>query len=455
MEMETSETPKTCYKSAKFEAPNQRQVVRKGRPQPLETRGSMSSSTLIGRFEAVRTRTVDLVSSLSPEDQQIQGPDFASPTKWHLAHTTWFFETFLLRPHAAAPRLAPDAWGLLFNSYYESLGARHPRLARGLLSRPGLEEVMAWRASVDAQLARLIAHRDGPDFTALVELGLAHEEQHQELILTDLLANFALNPTDPAWRVAAGPLGSPPGAPGWASFDGGLVSVGTDGPGFRFDNEGPAHRVWLEPFALRVAPVSNAEVLALIEAGGYADPRLWLSDGIAWVREHGIEAPEYWRRDLDGWTTLSLYGRHPVDLLAPVCHVSAYEADAIATWLGARLPTEFEWEHAAARVGGPPSQGRWQGQGPTRPQHTGAASQDPLHNLWGEVWAWTRSSYLPYPGYRPLPGAVGEYNGKFMSVQWVLRGGSCATPPGHLRTTYRNFFYPQQRWQFAGLRLAR
>lgn len=403
------------------------------------------------RYAATRARSLRLAASLSPEDQQIQAFPYASPTKWHLAHTTWFFETFILGRWAPerAPRHA--GYDVLFNSYYEGVGARFSRPHRGLLSRPRLDEVLAWRAEVDAAMADLLAGPADPELRALLELGCAHEEQHQELMLTDILANLSVNPLSPAWRDEDPAASAPGPAPRWVSFDGGLVEVGHDGEGFAFDNEGPRHRVFLEDFALRNTLVTNAEVVAFIEDGGYATARHWLSDGIAWVREHGIEAPRYWRRAPDGsWRHFTLYGERPLDLAAPVTHISAYEADAIATWMGARLPTEFEFELAARRAGGDPGGA----DGPVLPR-SGPECAGGLAGMWGEVWAWTRSAYAPYPGYRPAAGAVGEYNGKFMANQWVLRGGSCATAPGHTRASYRNFFYLPERWQFTGLRLAR
>lgn len=412
-------------------------------------------ATLAARYAAVRATTLRLSASLSAEDQQIQAFEYASPTKWHLAHTTWFFETFLLRRFA--PRLAPRHAGfdVLFNSYYEGVGDRFARPHRGLLSRPSLAAVVDYRHEIDEAMRALCSSLDDPELAALVELGLAHEQQHQELLLTDILANFSVNPLAPAWR------GESPDAcpraldPTWVELAAGIAEIGHAGEGFHFDNEGPRHRVYVDAFALRSTLVTNAEVLAFVEAGGYRQPKLWLADGIAWVREHEVEAPGYWRRDADGaWSTFTLYGERPLDLAAPVTHLSAYEADAIATWMGARLPTEQEWEVAASRRGGDPARGRWLGRGPVMPR-SDAGDAGAFHGLWGETWEWTRSGYAPYPGFRPAAGAVGEYNGKFMANQWVLRGGSCATPPGHVRPTYRNFFHPHQRWQFTGLRLAR
>lgn len=407
------------------------------------------------RFERTRVRSQRLASSLSAEDQQIQAFDYASPTKWHLAHTTWFFETFVLG--SFAPELAPRRVGfdVLFNSYYEGVGERFARSRRGLLSRPALMEVMDYRLEIDAAVIELLGRCDDAELRALVELGVAHEEQHQELLLTDILANLSVNPLGPAWRDESPPPSPEGPAPRFIEVDGGVVEVGAKGEGFCFDNETPRHRHYLDDFALRSTLVTNAEVIGFVEDGGYGAASLWLSDGIAWVREHGIEAPEYWRRDADGtWSEFTLYGRRPLDLAAPATHLSAYEADAVATWLGARLPTEQEWEIAAERIGGDPTRGRWLEDGPVLPR-AGSDEAEGLLGLWGETWEWTRSAYAPYPGFSVTEGAVGEYNGKFMANQWVLRGGSCATPPGHVRRTYRNFFYPDQRWQFTGLRLAR
>lgn len=409
----------------------------------------------LARYSAVRARSLWLAASLTPEDQQIQAFPYASPTKWHLAHTTWFFETFILSrwSPARAPRHA--GYDVLFNSYYEGVGARFAQAQRGLLSRPRLDEVLAWRAEVDAAMADLLRGGAEPELLSLLVLGCAHEEQHQELMLTDILANLSVNPLAPAWRDED-PAPSPAGPePRWVSFSGGMERVGHDGPGFAFDNEGPSHRIFLEDFSLRNTLVTNGEVQAFIEAGGYEDPSPWLSDGIAWVREHGVGSPRYWRRGDDGdWRHFTLYGERPLDLAAPATHLSAYEADAIATWMGARLPTEFEWEVAARRAGGEPTDAGLTEDGPVLPR-SGPESSGGLAGTWGEVWAWTRSAYAPYPGYRRAEGAVGEYNGKFMANQWVLRGGSCATAPGHSRASYRNFFYLPERWQFTGVRLAR
>lgn len=414
-----------------------------------------SGPVRIARYREVRSLSERLAATLSPEDQQIQAFAYASPTKWHLGHVTWFFETFVLGRHDPGRKLYCAAFETLFNSYYEGLGPRIARGMRGLLSRPTASEVRAWRAAIDGEMEALLEGEMEASLAAMIELGLHHEQQHQELLLTDILANFSANPLLPAWRDEAIPRCEPAPAPQWIERAGGIVDIGHRGPGFHFDNEAPAHRAVLEPYALRTTVVTNAEVLAFIADGGYGEARLWLADGIAWVREHGITAPAYWRRDDDGrWWTFSLHGEQPLDPNAPATHVSGYEADAIATWLGARLPTEEEWEVAARSVGGDPAAARWLGNGPVTPL-AGTGHPTDLCGLWGETWEWTRSAYAPYPGFRPLKGAAGEYNGKFMANQWVLRGGSCATPPGHIRATYRNFFYPHQRWQFTGVRLAR
>ena len=353
--------------------------------------------------------------------------DDASPTKWHLAHTSWFFETFLLRDHVAGYRLFDDDYPYLFNSYYEAEGARHARPERGLLTRPPLTDVMEYRRHVDGAMAQAIPGFDEA-LLDLVELGLHHEQQHQELLLTDILHLFSCNPLKPAYSekttlssVDASPLE-------WIDGRSGVHQIGHDGTGFGFDCEGPRHDVLLHPHALANRPVTNGEWLSFIEDGGYRDSSHWLSDGWAWVQEQDIEAPLYWSRaDEQDWTEFGLAGNQPLDLAAPVKHISLYEADAYAAWAGARLPTEAEWE-VAADHGLPNS---------------------------GTVWEWTGSAYRPYPGFKAAPGAVGEYNGKFMSGQFVLKGASIATSPDHSRSSYRNFFYPHQRWQFTGLRLAK
>jgi ergothioneine biosynthesis protein EgtB len=395
---------------------------------------------------AVRQRSLRLAEPLSIEDCCAQSMPDASPIKWHLAHTTWFFETFILEPRE--PGFAPfhPAFRVLFNSYYNGVGARHPRPQRGLLSRPALPEVMAYRANVDRRMAALLAAHEGDAaLAALVELGLQHEQQHQELMLTDVKHLLAQNPLCPAYRAQPLPASPAPAALQWLRQEGGLASIGHAGDGFCFDNELPRHRSFVAPFELASRLVTNGEYREFIDAGGYRDPSLWLSDGWDRVCAGELAAPLYWVRDADGgWVEFTLHGLQPLDAARPVTHVSLYEADAYARWAGARLPTEAEWELAA--------QGAQVAAGALHP----AASAGPgLTQLFGECWQWTTSSYAPYPGFAPAAGAIGEYNGKFMVNQYVLRGSSCATPPGHARASYRNFFPAGARWQFTGIRLAR
>ena len=415
-------------------------------------RQAAAADTRAERFHAIRAATAALAAPLSDEDCAIQSMPDASPVKWHLAHTTWFFETFLLEPRLAGYRAHDPAFRTLFNSYYNAVGDKHPRRERGLISRPSRAEVMAYRGHVEAAMADLIAG-SGSDVPlgALIELGLQHEQQHQELILTDLLHMLSCNPLRPPYLPSGDARrGEVAASLAWVDFDGGVADIGHDGPGFSFDNELPRHREYLAPFALASRPVTNAEYLAFIADGGYQRPELWLSEGWDWVNAGSIVAPLYWHRTGGEWHRFTLRGVLPIDLAAPVCHVSLFEADACARWAGARLPTESEWEHAAARV---PLQGRFVEDGSLLP---GPAPAGPsLSQMYGDVWQWTRSAYAPYPGYRPAAGALGEYNGKFMCNQYVLRGGSCATPRSHIRASYRNFFPAGARWQFAGFRLAR
>lgn len=399
-----------------------------------------------------RELSLALAAPLGAEDQAAQAHDDASPTKWHLAHTTWFFETFVLRPFSSGYSVFDERFNYCFNSYYEAEGARQPRARRGLLTRPTGAEVRAYRARVDEGLRALFAEGLGeePDIAERVELGIHHEQQHQELMLTDILALFAANPLRPAYREAPPPFGQhTSSAPTSTRFPGGLRTVGHAGPGFAFDNETPRHLVFLRPFELSDRLTTNADWLEFMADGGYRTASHWLSDGWASVQREGWHAPLYWEERDGGWVQMTLWGLRPVDPAAPVCHVSYYEAEAFARWAGRRLPTEFEWEAAAD---GLPIRGNMLHAGALRPV-TAPFAHGPTQ-MFGDVWEWTQSPYVPYPGYRPAPGAIGEYNGKFMSGQMVLRGASCVTPDDHPRPTYRNFFYPHQRWQFSGLRLA-
>ena len=388
---------------------------------------------LAALYAATRQRSRQLTETLSAEDQCLQSMTDASPVKWHLAHTTWFFETFLLVPHAPGYRLFDADYPFLFNSYYEAAGPRHQRPLRGMLSRPSVAEVGAYRDHVDDAMTALLAGA-GDDWpsqqAALPRLGINHEQQHQELLLTDILHAFSLNPLRPAVRPRATAGQAAPKAPPlqWCAFDEGLYEIGHAGDGFAFDNEGPRHRQHLQAFSLASRLVNCGEYRAFIDDGGYAEPLLWLSDGWATAREEGWQAPLYWYRQDDRWWHHGLDGCQPVEDGAPVTHLSYYEADAFARWAGKRLPTEGEWEVAAPAPG--------------------------LQQMFGACWQWTASPYAPYPGFRPTAGAIGEYNGKFMCNQMVLKGSSRVTATGHARPTYRNFFYPHQRWQFTGIRLA-
>lgn len=406
-----------------------------------------------GHYEKVRALSEALAGSLSDADATVQSMADASPAKWHLAHTSWFFETFVLRDHVPGYRAYDDRFAYLFNSYYEAEGPRHDRPRRGLLTRPSLAEVLAYRAHVDAALCAAMADLPA-EALDLVTLGLHHEQQHQELLLTDILHLFAQNPLQPALWQAAGAMPALVPAPvRWVEGRVGQVDIGHDGDGFAFDCEGPRHAVLLTPHALAHRPVTNGEWLEFMADGGYRDPRHWLSDGWAWVQRESVTAPLYWRHEEGGgWTRFGHDGRHPVNPAAPVTHVSLYEADAYASWAGARLPTEVEWESAA--LGFDPDGGN-QLDRAACPRPRACETADGVAQIFGDVWEWTGSAYRPYPGFRAAGGAVGEYNGKFMSGQFVLRGGSCATPRGHMRASYRNFFYPHQRWQFTGVRLAK
>ena len=395
-----------------------------------DARASRSASCAEGlaeRFDTVRSATEALTQPLSAEDAQVQSMADVSPTKWHLAHTSWFFETFILVPHLFDYRAFDANYSVLFNSYYVGVGARYPRAQRGLISRPSLDEVMEYRHHVDEAMARFLSMPQEQALLALVELGLNHEQQHQELILTDIQHVLSCNPIEPAYR-SADPV-TPPATPLLqVAVPGGLYAIGHDGEGFAFDNERPRHRSWLEPFAIASRLVTASEYADFIADNGYGRPELWLSDGWAMVETQGWSAPLYWREEDGTWTCFSLNGRRRLVPEGSVRHVSYYEADAYARWAGARLPTEAEWEVAA--------------------------SQSAIDALYDQAWQWTASPYVAYPGFAPAEGAVGEYNGKFMINQMVLRGGSVATPPGHSRASYRNFFPPDARWQFSGIRLA-
>jgi ergothioneine biosynthesis protein EgtB len=407
------------------------------------------------RYADVRAATAGLAAPLSAEDQLVQSMPDASPTKWHLAHTTWFFETFVLAPFAAGYRVVNERYAYLFNSYYEAVGPRQPRPRRGALTRPSVDEVRAYRDAIDERMdAFLDAPAGGTEALDRIELGLHHEQQHQELILTDIHHALWSNPLRPAYRAGSGPAGVAAGVPPleWTSHPGGLVEMGHDGSGFSFDNERPRHRVFLEPFQLGRRLITAGDYLRFVEDGGYRRPELWLSDGWAAVQGNGWTAPLYWDLGPEGWSEFTLAGPGPLRLDAPVSHVSYYEAEAFARWAGARLPTEAEWETLAA---GSPADGHFVESGTLAPCPADAPADRRPAQMFGDVWEWTASAYLPYPRFRPLEGELGEYNGKFMSGQMVLRGGSCLTPRSHIRATYRNFFPPGTRWQMSGIRLAR
>ena len=403
--------------------------------------GNVADAAIAGvalqqRFDAVRRRSVSLAEPLSEEDCCVQSMPDASPVKWHLAHTTWFFETFILERHEPVYTPHHPAFRMLYNSYYNGVGEKHARAQRGLITRPSFDEVLSYRHSIDARVGVLLA-QGNDEVAVLVDLGLHHEQQHQELLLTDVKHLLSMNPLYPAYAA-----GAPPPAPAaaslrWLGFDAGVVEVGHDGDGYRFDNELPRHRQFVEPYALASRLSTNGEYLDFVRAGGYRDPALWLSEGWDWVRGDSLASPLYWH-ELEGqWHEFTLNGLQPLDLQQPVAHLSYFEADAFARWSGARLPTEAEWEHAVRR------------------HPAGDEGGAGLSQLFGDCWQWTSSSYAPYPGYAPAAGALGEYNGKFMANQYVLRGSSCATPAGHARPTYRNFFPASARWQFSGVRLAR
>ncbi len=424
--------------------------------KPDRTRRDLATA-----YRRVRETTERLAAPVPPEEQVIQSMTDASPVKWHRAHTSWFFEEFVLGAFAPDYQPFDPDYRYLFNSYYEGVGARHERTSRGMVGRPDTAEVGRYREHVDQAVLTFIDSADSPTLTesaGRIQLGLNHEQQHQELMMTDLLHALACNPVKPAYRSYHASEARMPVEPKFVGFAGGEYEIGIDAAnppgGFAYDNEGPPHLVSLSAFALADRPVINREWLEFIEDGGYRRPELWLADGWGVVQQEGWRAPMYWQQDGDSWRSMTLSGMQEINSAAPVAHISFYEADAFARWAGKRLPSEAEWEIAAREVEA--DQGNFLDSGFLRPlpdsgpQHRGSG----LRQLFGDVWEWTQSAYLPYPGYRPDAGAIGEYNGKFMCNQMVLRGGSCVTPSGHVRAGYRNFFYPHQRWQFAGLRLA-
>ena len=410
-------------------------------------------TALLTAFERTRQATEALSDPLSAEDQCVQTMPDVSPTKWHRAHTTWFWETFLLGPNRPDYRVFDEGFCYLFNSYYEQVGERHPRPERGFLTRPSCAEIGDYRRHVDQAVADFLSSANDQEIAktiGIVQLGIAHEQQHQELLVTDIKHVLSRHPFGPAAYPAPLPGSAGIAETSFVDFEGGLFEVGYDGAEFAFDNEGPRHKIWLEPFGLADHPVTNREYAEFIADGGYETATLWLSDGWARIREDRRRAPLYWREQDGKWFEFTLHGAQEIDPDAPVSHLDFYEANAFAEWTGYRLPTEAEWEHAASKAGQP---GRFLAPGVSA--HPAGVAGPGLRQMFGGVWEWTRSDYAPYPGFRAPEGAVGEYNGKFMCGQYVLRGGSCATPEGHVRRTYRNFFPPNARWQFSGLRLAR
>lgn len=430
-----------------------------------EARSSSDRQPLLARYRRIRRQTEAICQPLATEDYCIQTMPDVSPPKWHIAHVSWFFETFLLTPFLPRYAVFHPRFDYLFNSYYVTHGQPFPRPQRGLLARPTVAEIYRYRAHVDAAMLELIdtaAEANWIEIYPRLTLGLHHEQQHQELLYTDIKHIFAFNPLRPAYLtappaastpIAGWPHGASPAAVArtpleWIEFPGGVQTIGYGGDGFCFDNETPRHRAWLNDYALASRPTTNGEYLEFIEAGGYRKPDYWLADGWNAVRQQDWQAPLYWERQDGGWQLMTLAGLRPLDEAEPVCHVSFYEADAFARWAGKRLPTEAEWEAAAA------TQSIRGNLGDAGRLHPAPVEGGGLQQLFGDVWEWTRSAYAPYPGFRPLAGTLGEYNGKFMCSQLTLRGGSCVTPADHIRPTYRNFFYPGDRWQFTGIRLA-
>ncbi len=424
-------------------------------PQTVTADTDTKFNYLKKRYLSIRQQTEKLCIPLEPEDYVIQTMVNISPTKWHLAHTSWFFETFVLKEFLPGFKPLNPKYAYLFNSYYIQAGARHCRPKRGLISRPTVREVYEFRAFVDEHMIHLLENPVGNllRLAEVIEIGLNHEQQHQELMLTDIKHVFSMNPLYPAYIERNVELIFDVPKLGWIEFEGGLFEIGHSGSEFCYDNETPRHKVYLEPYRLSNRLITNAEYLSFMEDGGYERPELWLSDGWDTVQKEGWNAPYYWeKRPDDGWWMITLQGPRKVNPGEPVCHVSHYEADAYARWSGHRLPTEAEWEIASLTI---PYEGNFVDNEIFHPVPVdGNLKPDVLNQMHGDVWEWTQSAYLPYPGYKPLPGALGEYNGKFMANQMVLRGGSCATPLSHIRKTYRNFFHPDSRWQFTGIRLA-
>lgn len=408
--------------------------------------------SLTERYRRVRAESRAIASLLTPEDCAAQSMTDASPVKWHLAHTTWFFETFLLEPNVPDYRPYRDEFRVLFNSYYNSVGDQYPRSERGLLTRPSLLEVLDYRGHVDVSVLVLLERGATSDVETVLRLGLEHERQHQELMLTDVQHLLHQNPLRPAYCAADERPSGMDKPMSWYEAQPGLVEIGADGSDFSFDNEQSRHRVWVEPFKLATRLVTNADYLGFIEDRGYSRPELWLSDGWAWARAESRRAPLYWEEVDQRWTRFTLSGMTELALHEPLSHVSYYEADAYARWAAARLPTETEWESVATQV---PLSGNFYRGGSAQPRPLTVETPELPAQLFGDLWEWTSSAYAPYPGFTPQAGAFGEYNGKFMANQMVLRGGSCATSEDHIRVSYRNFFYPEAQWQFSGIRLAR
>ena len=424
---------------------------------PLITNTSPDIALLSQRYQTIRDTSIALIDSLSAEDACVQSMPDCSPAKWHLAHTTWFFETFLLEPRAPYQCFHPQ-FKVLFNSYYNAVGEQHPRPARGMLTRPSLDEVIAYREHVDREMRRLIDSNPDEAAQRIIEVGLHHEQQHQELLLMDIKHLLAQNPLRPCYKNAPQIEVSESAELTWLELPEAVVDIGARDDGFCFDNEKPLHKHFLAAYKLANRLVTNGEYRDFVDAGGYEDPRWWLSDGWATIQQQAWQAPLYWRKNRDDnktWFEFTLHGEHELKLDAPVVHLSFYEADAYARWAGARLSTEMEWEHAVRNFADSPTELSTPLLQRTLHPQPARQATDALKQIYTDVWQWTASAYLPYPGYVTPPGAIGEYNGKFMSNQMVLKGACCVTPEEHSRASYRNFFYPHCRWQFAGIRLAK